>query len=78
MENIMDRIEELVEKISGDDKMVEKFKSNPVDTVKSLLGGIDLDNEIVEKIVAGIKAKLGAGKLGGLLDKVTDLLDGDN
>lgn len=78
MENIMDRIEELVEKISGDDKMVEKFKSNPADTVKSLLGGIDLDNEIVEKVVAAIKAKLGAGKLGGLLDKVTDLLDGDN
>ena len=78
IEIIKDKIEELVEKVKGDDGLLAKFKENPVDTVKGLLGNIDLDNDAIEKIVDGVKAKLGADKLGDLLDKAKGLFGGKN
>lgn len=80
IEIVKDKVEDLVAQIKGDGDLLAKFKSAPVDTVKELLGKIDLDDEIIDKIVDGIKAKLGADKLGGLLDKAKDLLglDGDD
>lgn len=87
MDNIMDivkdKIEEVVAKVKGDDGLLAKFKANPVDTVKELLGSIDLPDGALDGIVEGIKAKLdsdGDGKadglLGGLIDKAKDLFDG--
>ena len=72
-EIIKDKIEELTEQISGDGNILEKFKSDPIDTVKELLGKIDLSDDTIQAIVAGIKAKLGADKLDDLADKAKDL-----
>ncbi|MBQ3669255.1 MAG: hypothetical protein II920_08520 [Clostridia bacterium] len=56
--DIQKTITDLVSKISGDSSLLNKFKSNPLDTVKSLLGNIDLDSGALKSIVDGIKAKL--------------------
>lgn len=73
--DIKAKINELVEKIKNDDDLMEKFKSDPVSAVEELIG-VDLPNDQIEKIVDGIKAKIAAdgvsgvvGKLGGLLGK---------
>ena len=68
LEQLKDKVEEIVEKITSDKKIAAKFKADPVSTVEDLLG-IDLPNEQIEKIVAAVKAKV-------TLDKVDDLLGG--
>ena len=67
--DIKKKIEELVESITANKALLTKFKADPVATVKSLLDGMDLDKEMLEKLAAGVKAKID-------LDKVDDLVDG--
>lgn len=68
MDFIKDKIEDVVEKIKKDPKLLQKFKDDPIKTVEGLIG-IDLPDEQIEKIVDAVKAKIS-------LDKVGDLLGG--
>ena len=54
-------IEELVAKIKNDSSLLSSFKSDPVKTVKKLVGG-KLSTEIVNKLVEGVKSKLALDK----------------
>ncbi len=56
--DIQKTITDLVKKIGGDNNLLGKFKSDPIGTVKSLLGNIDLDSGALKSIVDGVKAKL--------------------
>lgn len=69
--NIKEKIEELVEKIKGDEALISKFQKNPVSVVEELLG-VDLPDDQVEKIIDGVKAKI---KLDDIGDKLGDLGD---
>ncbi len=60
--DIKEKIEELVEKIASDKALQAQFKSDPVSAVEKLLG-VDLPNDVIEKIVDGVKAKLTADKI---------------
>ena len=60
--DIKEKIEELVETISSDKALQAQFKSDPISAVEKLLG-VDLPNDVIEKIVDGVKAKLTADKL---------------
>jgi hypothetical protein len=73
--DIKAKIEELTEKIKSDKDLQEKFKSNPVAAVESLLG-VDLPDDQIMSIAEGIKAKINLdnigdalGALGGLFGK---------
>ena len=70
--DIKAKIMELVEKIQSDKALQAKFKENPVEAVESLLN-VDLPDDMVEKIVDGIKAKLTADKLAGGLGALKKL-----
>jgi len=63
-------VKELIEKaakaITEDDKLKKLFDDEPVKALEKVLK-IDLPDEIVEKLVDGVKAKIG-------LDKVSDAL----
>jgi len=61
--DIKEKIEELVEKISADKSLKEKFLKDPVAVLESLLG-IDLPNDQMDKLADGIKAKLAADNIG--------------
>lgn len=61
-----DKIEELVEKIKSDEKILEKFQKDPISTVEGLLE-IDLPNDQIEKLVDGIKVKIHVDKVGDML-----------
>ena len=60
--DIKEKIEELVEKIASDKVLQAQFKDDPVSAVEKLLG-VDLPNDVIEKIVDGVKAKLTVDKL---------------
>jgi hypothetical protein len=68
MDFIKDKIEDIVEKIKKDPKLLQKFKDDPIKTVEGLIG-IDLPDDQIMKIVDAVKAKIS-------LDKVGDLLGG--
>ena len=70
--DIKEKIEELVEKIKKNPAMLKKFKENPVKVVEELVG-IDLPDEMVEKVVDGVKAKITMDKVGDALGALNGL-----
>ena len=60
--DIKAKITELVEKIKNDKDLQAQFTKDPVKAVEKLLG-VDLPDDMVEKVVDGVKAKLTADKL---------------
>jgi len=66
------KIEEIVEKLKGDGKLAEKFKSDPVKTVEGLLG-VDLPDDVMEKVVAGVKGKMSLDSVSGAVDALKKL-----
>ncbi len=72
--DIKEKVGELVTKISADHSLLEKFKSNPLETIKGMLGGIDLSHEDLSELVKGVAGKLEGGKFAGVLDGIKHLL----
>ena len=60
--DIKAKITELVEKIKTDKELQAQFTKDPIKAVETLLG-VDLPDDMVNKIVDGVKAKLTADKL---------------
>lgn len=70
--DIKELIEKAVEKIKDDDALQAQFKKDPIKALEKLLG-IDLPDDIMEKVVAGVKAKISIDDLSdavGLLKKL--------
>lgn len=63
--DIKELIEQVVDKIQNSDKLKEQFEKEPVKVIEKFLG-VDLPDEIVEKIIDGVKAKI-------TLDQVSDI-----
>ena len=64
--DIKEKISDTIEKIVKDDDLREQFKKDPVKAVEKVLG-VDLPDDVIEKIIDGVKAKI-------TLDKVDDVL----
>ncbi len=65
-------ISDAVEKISKDEDLQKQFMKEPVKALEKVLN-IDLPDELIEKVVDGIKAKITADQLSdaaGLLKKL--------
>ncbi len=63
---IKEKINDIINKIKGDDTLKEDFKKSPVDTVEKLLG-VDLPDEQVKQIAEGVKANLNIDTIGDTL-----------
>lgn len=77
--DIKEKIEEIVEKVKGDESFLAKFKSDPVGAIEGLIG-VDLPDDQIKAIVEGVKAKLkldadGDGKI-DIIEKVGDTVSG--
>ncbi len=63
-------VEQIVAKLTGNNSLIEKFKSNPAKVVTDLLG-IKLDSNILQSVIAAVKGKLNiedvAKNAGGIL-----------
>lgn len=72
MMDIKAEITKIVEKIKDDDKLLEKFKKDPVKVVEGIIG-VDLPDDIIEKLVDGVKAKISLDKAGDILGGIKKL-----
>ncbi|MCH5339252.1 MAG: hypothetical protein J1E03_10760 [Acetatifactor sp.] len=70
--DIKAQITAVVEKITKDPKLQEQFKKEPVKAVEQVLG-VDLPDDVINKIVDGVKAKLTADKASGVVDSLKKL-----
>ena len=70
--DIKAKITDIAEKIKKDPSMMESFKKDPVKAVEKVLG-VDLPDDIIQQIVAGVKVKLSGDKLSGAVDSLKKL-----
>ncbi len=55
-------IGQLVTKIAENDELQKQFKTDPVKAVEKVLG-MDLPDDLVEKVITGVKAKMTADNI---------------
>lgn len=67
-----EKIDEIVKKLKGDNKLLDKFKKNPIKTVEGIIG-VDLPDDQIKSIVDAVKSKLKLDK-SGVVDKIKGLL----
>jgi len=66
------KIEEIVGKLKDNEKLKESFKANPVKTVEDLLG-VDLPDDVMQNIVAGVKGKMSLDSVSGAISSIKKL-----
>jgi hypothetical protein len=71
--DIKAKIEEIVNKVTKDETVKAQFQKDPVKAVEQLLG-VEVPQETMDKIVAGVKAKLTGDKLAGAADSLKKFL----
>ncbi len=55
-------IGQLVKQIAENDELQKQFKTDPVKAVEKVLG-MDLPDDMVEKVITGVKAKMTADNI---------------
>lgn len=70
--DIKEKINEVVEKVTKDKSLQEQFQKEPVKTVEKVLG-VDLPDDVIEKIVEGVKGKISVDKISGAFDSLKKL-----
>ena len=71
-EPVKEKIQEMVEKVTSDKTLMEQFQKEPVKAVEKVLG-VDLPDDVVEKIIDGVKAKITVDKLDDVADALKKL-----
>ena len=70
--DVKEKVEETVAKLQKDPALLKSFQDDPVKTLEELLK-VDLPDDQLKPLVAGIKAKLAASDIGGKLDGLKKL-----
>lgn len=65
--DIKKKVEELVEKIQKNPKLLSDFKKNPVKVVEAIVG-MDLPDKEIMQLAELVKAKIDMDKVGDLLE----------
>ena len=72
MADVKAEITKVVEKVTKDEKLMAQFQKDPVKAVESVIG-IDLPDDVLNKVVDGVKAKISVDKLGGIASTLKNL-----
>lgn len=70
--DIKEQVNKLVDAVTKDASLKELFQKEPVKAVEQVLG-VDLPDDLVEKIIEGVKGKISLDKLGGAADAIKKL-----
>lgn len=70
--DIKEMINKLVDKVKNDPEIAKLFKEDPIKAVEKVLG-VDLPDDIIEKVVDGVKAKINLDSAAGVLGKIKKL-----
>ena len=65
--DIKQEIEHIAQRLKKNDGLLESFKKGPAKAVRELLGEIDLPDDMLEKIAAGVKGNLSPDGISGSL-----------
>lgn len=74
MDNIKEKIEEIVNKVKNDKDFAKKFKEEPIKALEDVIG-IDLPDEKINDIITAVKAKIKLDDLDNVVDKIKDLFN---
>jgi len=69
--DIKEQIEKMLQSVTKDTAAKDRFLKDPIAAVKSVLG--TLPDDVVEKVVASVKAKLSADQLSDAADALGKL-----
>lgn len=67
--DIKEKISKIVEELTKNDDLKKQFEKEPVKVIEKVLG-MDLPDDVVEKVIDGVKAKIavdGASKVTGVI-----------
>lgn len=70
--DIKEIIENIVEEITKNKNLKEEFEKEPVKVIERI-ANVDLPDELVEKVIDGVKAKITLDKIDDVADKVGDI-----
>ena len=70
--DVKEKVEELTEKLQKDPALLKSFQDDPVKALEKLTG-VNLPDDQLKPLVAGIKAKLAASDIGGKLEGLKKL-----
>lgn len=70
--DIKDQITKITKKITEDKEFQKLFQKDPIKAVEKVLG-VDLPDNVIEKIVDGVKAKISADKVSDALGSLKKL-----
>ncbi len=70
--DLKSKIEEAVKKLQSDPALLQKFQKDPIKAIETLFG-VDLPDEQLKPLVAGIQAKLAASDIGSKLEGLKNL-----
>ena len=70
--DIKEIIENIVEEITQNKNIKEEFEKEPVKVIERI-ANVDLPDELVEKVIDGVKAKITLDKIDDVVDTVGDL-----
>lgn len=73
MEELKEKIEEVVAKVKNDPDFAANFKENPVKTVEEIIG-VDLPDDKINDFIDAVKAKIKLDD-SGILGKIKGLFD---
>ena len=74
---IKGKIETVAANLNKNKELRKQFDTNPTAVIEEIIG-VDLPDEIVNQIVAGIRAKLAQDKLGCMLSGLGQILSKKN
>ena len=70
--DIKEIIENIVEELTKNKGLKEEFEKEPVKVIERIIK-VDLPDELVEKVIDGVKAKITVDKVADITDTVADL-----
>lgn len=72
MDQIRDKLEQIVKKLLADKDLMEKFEKNPASVIEEYIG-FDLPDEQVNQLVDAIRAKIKLEQVGDVLGGISSL-----
>lgn len=70
--DIKSKVEEIVAKVQKDPNFMKQFQSDSVKAVEGIVG-VDLPDDMINQVVAGVKAKIAGDRVGGAVDALKKL-----
>lgn len=72
--DVKEQINKVVDEVKNNPNIKEQFEKEPVKVIENVVG-VDLPDDVVTKIVDGVKAKISLGGISGAADKIKGLFN---